>query len=613
MTAAARREQVIEYRSIIDHHKRMWQASKQLRPIVVSFLDTAGKYILATVTTELRRIGIRKAEDIERVTFGENVVQGANAAGAQQIGLMNRVLNQIGAAAMQVGYNEHPVAGVKFGVGFDIGEDTFRRIAWVKPYKGLGSDISKGIDKIVQTGVAEGKSLGVMRKEIQSSWANVSRNKANLIIRSESTRYQNTGLLGGYDLNPVVGAKSWVATLDNDTRAHHRRISLDRNIKIVLLDEYFQVPRPGYPQLVPSEPHCRCRVNSVVDEGQIRKAYEKAGRTYPGEGKHEPVGAATLPPNANYGPIEFNPIDPIGLATVNPYPIGFNVISKPSTVTGISSTTPIQTVSEQAAFQPKQEPAPVAPKPKAVPKAHQEAREQFRQAAEKADVEFAKAQGISVDEFRKQTILRMQELIDESDTFVRVHSDILEKVLKDGRFKNQFEVLRGVRGYDPKLRKGIEERVMGVARGVRNSNRPIYGTLSNSRTGGLGSELRTQLDAFGNATVKLKRSTTRTRTTFTIGDSLEKQSMGIDVIADPMSRVSMDVLDKSARSKLLPGKPKWNPFEFTAEREFRYAEAQVHGGIKLSDIDTVFLRKVDISDDILELLTEHKVNYEIIP
>jgi len=325
MTATAERlQRSADRRNTVKYHNIVRHSESLLRPHLIRYFDAIERYYLREYTKIIRElytargIPVRKQKEPQRVWIGSKVPIGATDEAQQNIAAFNSVLDGVAAAAMRRGYAEAPIKGVVFGAGFDIGQEAFRRTAWINRYKGLDAHTSNRIDTLVQAGVRDGLPLGKIRSTIRSEFAKVKGWKANLIIRSETTRYQNAGLLAGYDANPLIGAKRWVATLDKFTRRWHRSQPMGVHGQIRLLDEYYDVPGHGQ-QLFPSECNCRCLSNSVKDPKQIKKAYKRAGRPYPRDGLHRPVNAAMLPPNEHFAHgnrvPEFNAKRPVGLSS----------------------------------------------------------------------------------------------------------------------------------------------------------------------------------------------------------------------------------------------------------------------------------------------------------
>jgi len=329
-TKAQIKQALLNRKAILEFHRYTAHAENLIRPVLIHAYDIMERYYLEHYTRIVKDvyrkkgISIRKADEYIPVRVGSAVDVGASESAQRELRRMNELLYGIGQAAMIRGFQEAPIQGVVFGAGFDIGQEAFRRLAWVNQYKGLSREASNRITKIVQEGVRDGESLGFIRSKIRGEFTKIKGYKANLIIRSETTRYQNAGNLAGYDLNPVVGAKRWTATLDKRTRSWHRQQPRGVHGQVRLLDEYFDVPRTGK-QLYPGgEPNCRCRITSVINRREIRQAYKRAGRPFPRGGDFLPTNAAALPPNkyfAQEGLPEFNPIEPIGIQSNNPFQV----------------------------------------------------------------------------------------------------------------------------------------------------------------------------------------------------------------------------------------------------------------------------------------------------
>jgi hypothetical protein len=119
----------------------------------------------------------------------------------------------------------------------------------------------------------------------------------------------------------------------------------------------------------------------------------------------------------------------------------------------------------------------------------------------------------------------------------------------------------------------VEHTVLGVPPGCLPIHRPVYGYLSGSDEAGL-------LGQYGDIVVRLKPST-RSRAKFVVGDSLDyaiAQPTGPVFVPQPINRPSwlgliaptdpLDCADLADASPL----------------PYRYAETQIYGGVRLSDI-----------------------------
>lgn len=206
--------------------------------------------------------------------------------------------------------------------------------------------------------------------------------------------------------------------------------------------------------------------------------------------------------------------------------------------------------------------------------------------------------GVDVEKFVKG---KLKKLIDNCQLRIRVpDTGVLEKILDEG-FKNQIEVgtSRGV--LDEELRKRISGRLFGYDETQASaSDFEIYGYLHDDIDVDLND---IEVSVYGNIVVELKKENLKDRTTFTVGDSLRLLTIGNEFEdggreADParlvrpskitdISSTSMTVKDIS-RLYLYENRTPETVEEFKRLFPFaRYIEAQYHGGVKASDIDSV--------------------------
>jgi len=134
----------------------------------------------------------------------------------------------------------------------------------------------------------------------------------------------------------------------------------------------------------------------------------------------------------------------------------------------------------------------------------------------------------------------------------------LEKVLKEGRYKTQFETGTSSGQLDPDLRRRVETQLFGYHPSTDPTKRPVYGYLA--KGGELNETILDEVGGYGNVHVVLKPDVNQ-RTTFTGVDSLFPR-----IDAAPLNAPTKDVI---------PPGMNWRS----------YAEAQIHGGVSVSDID----------------------------
>ena len=83
--------------------------------------------------------------------------------------------------------------------------------------------------------------------------------------------------------------------------------------------------------------------------------------------------------------------------------------------------------------------------------------------------------GISYEEVYEVLNEKVKELIDTSDFGIRVSNGVLDLILDDGRFKNQFETNTSNGVLNPSTRSDVEQEVINVPKDTLNHDRPVYG------------------------------------------------------------------------------------------------------------------------------------------
>lgn len=158
----------------------------------------------------------------------------------------------------------------------------------------------------------------------------------------------------------------------------------------------------------------------------------------------------------------------------------------------------------------------------------------------------------------------------------------LERVLDDGRFKSAFE--NPTYGEYMERRLQIETESMGIPLKIKPSQRPIYGSITGDA------------DMYGEIRVTLKE-TVKNRTTMTLGDSfLEQNPVSIkDVLSGDVTRNALvQASPTNSTGKLYALEYKGADVRLISD-QFKqsqtYWEVQIHGGVKLTDIDFVTLPK----------------------
>lgn len=200
----------------------------------------------------------------------------------------------------------------------------------------------------------------------------------------------------------------------------------------------------------------------------------------------------------------------------------------------------------------------------------------------------AAVRDLSPQQYRLLVEDHARKLLDQAEVVVRVKDWGMEGILKDGRYKNQLETENAVGHFDRGLRLKIDRGLFGVPEDTPPGHHPMYGFLTDDterawarRDGGA--------TAYGPISLILKRGV-RARTTFTDGDSLNDNRPWDGQVRSAPSAVDAPSFRSFQHRKDL--------LKLTSVRDIAphsYVEAQVHGGLALSDIDTVlFDRKADL-------------------
>lgn len=158
------------------------------------------------------------------------------------------------------------------------------------------------------------------------------------------------------------------------------------------------------------------------------------------------------------------------------------------------------------------------------------------------------------------------------DEFVGIHiwNDNLKKVMDDGRYKTQFE--SGISGgmLDTDRRAGQEVAMFSLHPSLSGEKRPVYGQIY---TDGFSMDSWREAGQYGQTVLVLKKPNHK-RTSYTSGDSL-----GRTVQSSSMKTPSFHGGDKQelGNTGLFGGS------------DLAYIEAQIHGGVKVSDISHIII------------------------
>jgi hypothetical protein len=185
----------------------------------------------------------------------------------------------------------------------------------------------------------------------------------------------------------------------------------------------------------------------------------------------------------------------------------------------------------------------------------------------------------------------------ESPIAIRVSSGDLElrKIVESGGFKSLTEQPEPTLGYEIDYRQARYELEKGLWGQPANANSPIYGYFDTP----LQPSVENQTRNYGDVKIVLKDSVAG-RTTISPGDSANHGLTPVLVTDARKGNLSLEQVDSAYRSRHFQ-KGATSVSQPTRSvrtvQDIDYFEAQIHGGVSLSDIKSVRLGKYSIVGD----------------
>jgi hypothetical protein len=169
----------------------------------------------------------------------------------------------------------------------------------------------------------------------------------------------------------------------------------------------------------------------------------------------------------------------------------------------------------------------------------------------------------------------------------RANESTLRDILDRGRMRTQFETKTSGGDYAPTKRAKFEESIWGYSRKLDPQRRPIYGYLSPG-----GDESVWPVGQYGGIRIVLKDSV-RSRTSIVFGDSLGARVPTSDLDSPRWwSYRTFTYTDPTKAANYWSG-------DF--QKNARYIETQIHGGVTVGDIDEVIFEFQPSADMIAAL------------
>ena len=199
---------------------------------------------------------------------------------------------------------------------------------------------------------------------------------------------------------------------------------------------------------------------------------------------------------------------------------------------------------------------------------------------------------------------KVKKLIDDNEYSMRVWNDVLEKILQDGRFKNQFETNTSGGLLDKEMRIKATKQLFGESEIKDAKDFEKYGCLGAK---GFINEV-TYADQYGDCIVHFKKDMLKNRVTYTIDDSLGYADEG-KIIAgnadNPRANgISIDdlryIFDSLSSNNLTLS-------SFLKESPFSYIELQYHGELTTDYISEVCFTEEMPSKEVIDILKSKNI------
>lgn len=208
----------------------------------------------------------------------------------------------------------------------------------------------------------------------------------------------------------------------------------------------------------------------------------------------------------------------------------------------------------------------------------------------------------------------LKRVLSTSTVGVNVPSKVLDSILVSGRLKSQFETNTSSATLDKSFRAEAEEAKFGYSKSTKAADRIIYGSVFAGPDDNASGQ-------YGDVIIELKPSV-RSRTTVTAGDSLDATGGKPVAVDDPKiemfpqdpARYKTDWAKEISDSRFFelntPGSYSEN-LDDEPRMTRHYWEAQVHGGVSVSDIARVHVPGTT-SESTLAKLSELGIPYAIL-
>lgn len=202
----------------------------------------------------------------------------------------------------------------------------------------------------------------------------------------------------------------------------------------------------------------------------------------------------------------------------------------------------------------------------------------------------------TVQEIKNKMTIAIKKEIENARVVINMDKNTIPQLLKDGRFKSQFETGRSGGLLNNNVRAEWEERFFGYSKNLAPKDRPIYGFLADSTD-----NIFETTVTYGDVSCILKKKNIISRTTFTWDDSLGAKRLQPTKLSNPTYEAAQYTSYKDINAF---GKGKMTLKNINKQLEYDstrtlYVESQIHNGVSVDDIDSILVR-IKTKDDIID-------------
>lgn len=203
---------------------------------------------------------------------------------------------------------------------------------------------------------------------------------------------------------------------------------------------------------------------------------------------------------------------------------------------------------------------------------------------------------------------KLKPIMERGEYSMRFKSQYIESLLKDGRFKNQFETKTSGGSLSPTYRKKATSKLFGVdIKGFKYKEYEKYGYLFSENVTEEWKEkgINSGTKQYGDIIIRFKKENLKNRVTYTLDDSLGNACFG-ELIAGNIENINQLGISRRTMKNLKDNKNKITSYTTVQELKkilkIRYIELQFHGDLLVEDIKEIYFTEEVPSNVILEKL-----------